>query len=168
MYTQPTYDTVQTLNAQVRQYDEALQKATELQTIKQSLLSRYNTFDPASIERLHKLLPDHVDNVRLILDIDSLAGKHGMALQNVVVSAAQSAQGRETAVGSVGSAKQKYDSLTLSFTTQGSYSTFRAFLADLESSLRLVDLVSFSLARVSDAGPGVYSYNMTLRTYWLK
>lgn len=168
MYTQPAYDTVQTLNAQVSQYDEALQKATELQQIKQSLLSRYNTFDPANIDRLQKLLPDHVDNVRLILDIDSLAGKHGMALQNVAVSAAQSSQGQSTAVGTVGSAKQKYDSLTLKFTTQGSYNTFREFLSDLESSLRIVDLVSLTLARSSDGGAGTYSYDITLRTYWLK
>ena len=49
MYTQPTYDTVQAENAQIAQYDEALTKASELQQLKQSLLSRYNTFDPLAI-----------------------------------------------------------------------------------------------------------------------
>jgi len=168
MYTQPTYDNVQALNTQIAQYDEALQKATELQKIKQTLLSRYNTFNPTDVDRLKKLLPDHVDNVRLILDIDSLAGKHGMALQNVAVSAAQSSQGQQTAVGTVSSAKQKYDSLTLKFTTQGTYDEFRTFLTDLESSLRIVDLVSLTLGRASDTNGGTYTYDITLRTYWLK
>ena len=171
MYTQPTYDTVQAENAQIAQYDEALTKASELQQLKQSLLSRYNTFDPLAIDRLQKLLPDHVDNVRLILDIDSLAGKHGMALQNVVVSQNASAQGSQSAASAIGASKQRYDSLTIKFTTQGSYDTFRKFLTDLESSLRVVDLVSLSITRGgAQAGSAglVYSYDITLRTYWLK
>ncbi len=170
MYTKPTYDKVQVTNGEIAQYNEALEKAAELQQVKQSLLSRYNTFDPSDIERLQKLLPDHVDNVRLILDIDSLAAKHGMAIQNVAVSSAQSVQGgRETAISSVGASKQKYDSLTLKFSTQGTYQSFRQFLGDLEASLRIVDLVSLSITRASEiAGSDSYAYDITLRTYWLK
>ncbi|MDB5238553.1 MAG: hypothetical protein JWM46_823 [Candidatus Kaiserbacteria bacterium] len=164
MYTQPTYDTVQAQNATIAQYDQALQKATELQTIKQTLLSKYNSFDPANIDRLQKLLPDHVDNVRLILDMDNLAQKHGMAMQNVSVSASPSSSG-QTAVGTISASKQKYDSLTIKFTAVGSYDTFRQFLADLQSSLRIVDLVALDL---TPAGTGRYSYDITLRTYWLK
>lgn len=170
MYTQPTYDSVQAANAKIAQYDEALSKASELQQLKQTLLTRYNTFDPAQIDRLQKLLPDHVDNVRLILDIDSLAGKHGMALQNVVVSSAGSSNAQGS-TGAIGASKQPYDSLTIKFTTQGTYETFGQFLSDLESSLRIVDLVSLSLARSSATGQGtgpLYTYDITLRTYWLK
>jgi len=174
MYTQPTYDGVKTANAQIAQYDEALQKASELQQLKQALLSKYNTFDPAEVEKLHKLLPDHVDNVRLILDIDSLAATHSLAMQNVVVSSSQSTQGTQTAIGSVSSSKQKYDSLTLKFTTQGTYETFRNFLGDLQRSLRIVDLTSLNIARASEGGdsaaPGaiLYKYDVVVRTYWLK
>jgi len=173
MYTQPTYDFVRAENAKIAQYDEALSKASELQQLKQSLLSRYNTFDPAQIDRLQKLLPDHVDNVRLILDIDSLAGKHGMALQNVVVSQNASSQGSQSATAIIGSSQKAYDSLTIKFTTQGSYETFRQFLAAFESSLRIVDLVSLNIARGSGGVQGnaavpLYTFNITLRTYWLK
>lgn len=164
MYTQPTYDTVQAQNATIGQYDQALQKATELQTIKQTLLSKYNSFNPTNIERLQKLLPDHVDNVRLILDMDNLAQKHGMAMQNVAVSAAPN-QNAQTAVGTINASKQKYDSLTIKFTTVGTYDTFRQFLGDLQSSLRIVDLVALDLTPVDTVR---YSYDITLRTYWLK
>ena len=85
-YTQPTYLDVQGLRTQIDQYNEALDKAAQLQSLKQSLLSRYNAFNPDDIDRLHKLLPDHVDNVRLVLDLDNLAGRYAMALQNVVIS----------------------------------------------------------------------------------
>lgn len=166
LYTQPTYDSVQTENAKVAQYDAALSKATELQQRKQTLLTQYNTFNPTDLDRLQHLLPDHVDNIRLILDIDSLATKHGMAIQNVVVSSADTAQTQTTTLGSVASAKQKYDSLTVKFATQASYETFRQFLADLEASLRVVDLVSLSITRSDN--PQVYAYDVTIRTYWLK
>lgn len=168
-YTQPTYDSVKAVNVQIAQYDEALSKATELQKLKQSLLSKYNTFNPNDIDRLQKLLPDHVDNVRLILDIDSLATKHGMPIQNVVVSGTNANSGTQTAIGTVSSSKQKYDSLTIKFSTQGSYETFSGFLQDLESSLRVVDLNSLTVSRTTVAGGApVYSYDVTLRTYWLK
>lgn len=173
-YTRPAYDTVQASNAQIAQYDLALQKATELQQLKQTLLSRYNAFDPQNIDKLQKLLPDHVDNVRLILDLDSLAGKHGMALQNVAVSSADAASTpAQSASGAVGASKQKYGSLTIKFTTQGSYASFTSFLGDLEKSLRIVDLVGLRLTNASAAGTTIanssaYTYDITLRTYWLK
>src|SRR3989344_1202585 len=59
MYTQPTYQMVQAKKVLISQYDEALNKAAELQQLKQSLLSRYNAFNPADLSRLQKLLPDH-------------------------------------------------------------------------------------------------------------
>lgn len=175
LYTQPAYDKTQAINGKIAEYDAALQKAAELQELKQTLLSRYNTFNPNDIDRLQKLLPDHVDNVRLILDLDSIAGRHGMALQNVVISAPQSAGTTQTAVGALNSSKKKYDSLTLKFKTVGSYDTFIAFIGDLEQSLRIVDLVSLQIAEgiVSTAdknGPvePVYEFDITIRTYWLK
>jgi Tfp pilus assembly protein PilO len=173
MYTQPTYDQVKAANAQISQYNEALNKAAELQQLKQSLLSKYNTFNPNDIERLQKLLPDHVDNVRLILDIDSVAGRRAMAIQNVVVSSSLTAKSSQTAIGTVSSSKQKYDSLTVRFTTQGTYDNFRGFLDDIQRSLRIVDLTSLSITRTGEGAAGstvapLYNYEVTMRTYWLK
>ena len=122
-YTQPSYDTVQAQQAQIDQYNQALDKAAELQTLKQTLLSRYNSFDPNALDRLQKLLPDHVDNIALILDLDSIATRYGLALQNVDISTAGVATpANQTAIGAIGSTNQAYDSLTLTFTTQGTYS----------------------------------------------
>jgi Tfp pilus assembly protein PilO len=172
LYTQPTYDNAQALSAQSDQYSTALDKATELQSLKQSLLSKYNAFDPNALDRLQKLLPDHVDNIALILDLDSIASRYGLALQNVDISTSGSAaSSAQTAIGTVGSASQDYDSLTMNFTTQGSYATFQQFITDLESSLRIVDLVSLTISpsvATHPGGPQSYAYNITLRTYWLK
>jgi Tfp pilus assembly protein PilO len=169
LYTKPTYDSVEGLRDENESYDLALEKAAELQRLKQSLLSRYNAFNPQDIERLHKLLPDHVDNVRLILDLDSLASKHGLALQNVVVS--QPGTTNEGRGNVIGPSQRTYESLTFEFGTVGTYERFKIFLLDLEQSLRIVDVVSLSIdpsgASVSANGDPNYSFGVSLRTYWL-
>ena len=172
-YTRPAYDQVRGLQQEITDYNQALEKAAELQSLKQSLLSRFNAFDPADIDRLHKLLPDHVDNVRLILDLDSLAATHGFALQNVVISNPTQGDAGRSAGATIGASNQRYDSLTFGFSTQGTYQDFVVLIEDLERSLRIVDLVSLGISRV-EAPQGVavsepyYQYNVTIRTYWLK
>lgn len=182
-YTQSAYDDVKAAQGQIAQYDAALDKAAELQQLKQSLLSRYNAFNPTDLDRLQKFLPDHVDNVRLILDLDSLAGRYRLGLQNVDVSGSsgQSGTKNQTAIGAISASSQKYDSLTLKFTTHGTYNSFIQFMTDLESSLRVVDLVALSISsntvavasgptggRASGFSEPQYTYDITLRTYWLK
>ena len=180
-YTKPTYDNAHALQGLITEYNQALDKASELQSLKQSLLSRYNSFDPSDIERLHKLLPDHVDNVRLVLDLDNMAQKYGLALQNVVVGTA--VPETAAAIGAIGGS-QSYDSLTFKFATEGSYEAFVHFMEDLEKSLRIVDLASLSMSSVGAAGSADasvaknaknspppelrYKFEVTVRTYWLK
>ena len=176
MYTESAYSNTKVLQANIERYNEALEKTAELKKLQETLLSRFNAFSKNDIERLHKLLPDHVDNVRLILDLDHLAGTFGMALQNVTISDPASKSADQTVIGSIGAAKQKYDSLTLKFTTHGTYANFIAFMESLESSLRIVDLVALSLSPETQSGDSSgakapeasYKYDITVRTYWLR
>lgn len=168
-YTKPTYDSAQGQRTLIAEYDTALVKANELQERKQVLLKKYNEFLPEDRDRLQKLLPDHVDNVRLILDLDNIASRRGMALQNVVVSTPGAGQTTQTAVGTISSSKQKYDVLTTKFSTQGSYAGLQQLITDLETSLRIMDLVNLKVGVGAEtSGEPLYSFEVTLRTYWLK
>lgn len=170
MYTKPSYDGIRESQSQIAQYDQALDKAAQLQQIKQSLLAHYNAFNRDDILRLETLLPDHVDNIGLILDLNNLAARHGMALENVDVSdAGVAVSGADSAT--IGATPKAYDSLTLHFTTHSTYSTFEQFLKDLEASLRILDLVSLTITKDSGgtvSNSPVYQYQITFRTYWLK
>ena len=169
-YTKPTYDSVGGLKEQGAQYDAALGKAAELQARKQVLLQNFNSFAPVDLDRLRKLLPDHVDNIALILDFDNLASRFQMPIENVDVSMPASAGASKGSIGA-GTSGQKYDSVTIKFSTHGTYENFLAFLKGLESSLRIVDMVSLSITpgnSSSTDGQPLYSFGVTLRTYWLK
>jgi len=99
-----------------------------------------------------------------------LAGRHGMALQNVTLSNPTEVANKG-AIGAIGSGRQKFNSLTLKFATHGTYADFKGFMEELERSLRIVDLASLSLQEADNNQAGQeprYRYDITIRTYWLK
>lgn len=160
-YIDPTYAKVKELLATQAQLDQALARSRELQDVRDQLLSRYNTFPQSELADLQKLVPDHIDNVRLILDLDSMATKYGMRVRNVTTEGDTS----RTDAGELGPDDTPYESVILSFTVAGPYTTFRQFLADLEKSLRLVDVVGIDFI----ASPnGIYDFVVRIKTYWLK
>ena len=162
LYIDPTYGRVKELLSEQGQIDQALSRSKELQDVRDSLLARYNTFPTSELDRLQKLVPDHVDNVRLILDLDSMAAKYGMRVRDVDIGGEAVRQDAGTSIGSDDSA---YESVVLSFTVSGTYDTFRQFLADLERSLRLVDIVGLQF-KASETG--IYNFTFNVKTYWLK
>lgn len=164
LYVDPTYDSIKALRAEEATLNTALSRALELQTTRDQLISRYNTFSPDDLARLEKFLPDHVDNVRLVLDMDSMASQYGMRVRNVAIEKQdEKKKGRTTQA--VGPDERTYESMPLSFSVTGDYSTFRSFLKDLEQSLRLVDIEGVSF---SSTDTGFYEFTINLRTYWLK
>lgn len=163
-YIDPTYAHVKELLSQEAQYDGALTKAEELQSVRDQLLQRYNTFSPDDLDRLSKLLPDHVDNIRLILDLDSMASKYGMRVHSVSVNT-PNAGTANTPQGQIGAGTQGFESIDLTFVVTGTYDTFRQYLSDLEHSLRLVDVVGVSF---TPNPTGIYDFTVHITTYWLQ
>jgi Tfp pilus assembly protein PilO len=167
LYTKTTYDAIQTQSIVLVQYNKILNQITELQHVRDTLIAKNNDIPADSRARLEKFLPDHVDNIRLILDMDNIATQYGMALQNINVAA--SAESASTIKGT-GSSVQ---SVPIQFSVTATYDTLQTFLIGLEKSLRLIDIVSFTLSPASDntitAGAArKYTLALSVRTYWVK
>ena len=77
-YTNPQYQEVKILQAQVASYDQALTQSSQLRAARDTLLSKRNTFSTDDVRKLERILPDNVDNIRLIIDIDNIAARHGL------------------------------------------------------------------------------------------
>ncbi len=177
-YTDPVYKDVKELRVQVASYDEALDNSKKLEEAKNALNQEYNTFTEDELERLRKLLPDNVDNIRLILEIESVAVRYGMTIQNVEFDVAKrDATGKEIEETSkdLKETQKEYGVFDLSFSTEGTYPNFVAFLADVEKSLRIVDINQIDFTSPENnpvQGFGkpkdIYKYDISLRTYWLK
>jgi hypothetical protein len=166
-YINPTYTLVRASLAQESQYDEALSKARELQNVRDQLIARDNTFSQTDLGRLQKLLPDSIDNVRLTLDLDSMASRYGMRVRNVTIDTSGNMPSGAAIANrqQIGPSSQAYESVVISFSVSGSYDVFRQYLASLEKSLRLGDVTGISFA---PNDTGIYNYTIHLKTYWLK
>lgn len=155
----PQYKTLQEKRGQIVSLDEALRNSRQVQIARDTLLTSYNNIADEDLERLRKILPDHVDNVRLILEIDRIASRNNMILQNVTTR-----DGAQN-TGGFGPDDGLYGKIRMGFSLIGRYESLVNFLAEIEQSLRVVDIVALSFTR----GQGdLYEYELELDTYWLK
>ena len=142
-----------------------MQKATELRTANGSLTEKYKKISTEDRAKLSQMLPDTVDNVRLILDINNIANKYGIVLKGISISGGPTDESKEVNRGTGGNSGQLYGTIQLAFSFSASYDIFKIFLKDLEDSLRLVDITDFS---ISSSEGDFYNYSITLNTYWLR
>jgi Tfp pilus assembly protein PilO len=158
-YVDPTYSTIRAQRSEKAEYDRALNNSKELQAERDKLLEKFNNMDKGDLDDIVKLLPDNIDNVRLIIDIDEMAKKYGMRIRNFKASTSEASD-------TIAVADTPHGTLTLSFSTTAPYQTFLAFMRDLERSLRIIDVtdVEFGASDTND----LYDYKVTVKTYWLK
>ncbi len=160
-YINPTYTTeIATLRAEIRGYDGALEAAEAFKRKEEEIKTAQDEVPLDAQQRIEAFLPDGVDNVQLILDLNALADRSGMRLADFDINEARAEEGDLAAEAEGG-----LDSLDIAVTGVGSYAAFRTFLEGVELSLRPMDLIDLS---IEDSTTGVYSYSMIFRIYWLR
>ena len=164
-FTDPIYKEVMSLRVQQQEYTNVLISSKELLAKRKELQDKNDSFSKDDQDRLRKLLPDAVDNVRLIIDIDQVAKRYGLIIKNVRLDDSKSKNGTKDSVKTITAGEAKYGVIPMGFSVSANYNTFNSFLHDLESSLRLVDVVNITL---KPSATGVYSFDISLKTYWLK
>ena len=157
-FTLPSLDVIYEKQAKADELNTALSNDKNLRKVREKKLADYNSFSPDELASINKMLPDSIDNVRLIIDMNNIALKYNMQVKNAKIkSDSMSPQ----VVGS----NQLYGAVTLSFNVTGSYNDLRLFLHDLETSLRLVDIVGLTF---SASDKDMNDYALEVRTYWIK
>lgn len=167
--TNPMYKSVGLLRTDMASYNEALANATALRSVRDRLNETYSSFSPTDLAKLEKMLPDSVDNIRLVLEINSIASQHQLLLKNIKYDVAQ----KDADTNSRTKAPAKpYQAFEIAFSTEGTYENFLLFLKDVEKNLRIIDIstISFSVADgpANTIPAGVYRYDFKIKTYWLK
>jgi len=154
-FTSGRIDELKAIRAVNAEYDQAIENSAKLIKVRDEVLKAYNNLSNEDKDRLNKIVPNNVDNVRLIIDVkDDIAARHGLSLKNI-----------KTSSPVAGAAGSKYGTVTLSFGVTSSYEKFVAFLKDLESSLRIMDVSRLTVATNEF---GTYDFTVELKTYWLR
>ncbi len=159
-FTAPALDQIDVLKIQKAELAVALAHVNKLKERQDELAAIYNVIDPADEKNLEEFLPNNIDNVRLIIDINDIAKKYGLTIRspNIVKTETEEGKTPPPPAGAENSA-------AISFSVSSSYEILKLFLADLAKSLRMVDLESLTFT-ANDRN--LYDYQISLRTYWLK
>lgn len=165
-YINPSSAEVKSLSIEKSGYENILNKTRELKTQRENILTEYNTISKSDIDRLSKIMPETFSSVLFLNDLSYLAGTYGMSVKDYGTNEPKS----ENRSVLLNDSDDSYKTTIVKFNIIGSYSQFIKFLNDLESSLRLVDVVGISIrpASVRVVGESLLEYSLELKTYSLR
>jgi Tfp pilus assembly protein PilO len=164
-YINPTYTGhVAALRTEIQGYDSALLAAKQFSEKEAQVIAERDAIPAEGLARIEAFLPDGVDNVQLIIDLNALASRSGLTLSNFDIAAVPTDKGQTGDKLSL-VAESPYEYLDISVSAVGSYAAFKTFLRGAEWSLRPLDLVDLA---IGESKTGVYTYEMTFRIYWLR
>jgi Tfp pilus assembly protein PilO len=161
-FTSPMYTKVQALRANADSYKTVLSNAANITKTRDALSFEYQKVPKDEVERLLKVLPDNIDNVRLALDLDNIGARYGISIKDIAVET-EGKSNTSTIVTS--DSTLPYKKVTVTFSFISNYDNFKKFLADIENSLRIIDVKSLTF---KSADTGLNDYKLVIDTYWLK
>ncbi len=164
-YVNPTWTgSIATARAAIAVDDASLVTARHYVTEQNELAAERDAIDPKDLSALTAFLPDSVNNVGLILDLNTLAARTGFSITAIDVTGNTD---KKTSVSSTpsGSPNELVGTVDLALSAQGTFSSLKSFLAGIERSGRLLDVQDMV---VRDSETGVYTYQMRIRLYWLR
>lgn len=185
IYVKPLFSEVSSLRTDMASYEKALSNSKNLQKTRDNLITSYKSISPSDKERLNKFLPNSVNNIQLILEIQQVANKHNLSIKNIsfkppVAEPNPKEDTKDTKTTTNKNAKKKevspFGVFDLEFKTKSDYKTFTSFIKDLEQNLRLIDIVGISFTvpstlqgkQPADFDPNIFDFTVKIKTYWLR
>lgn len=167
-FIDPRYQEVKGLQKEKAEYVRISENTERVRDIRNSLKAKYNAISVEQLDRLEKLLPPHIDNIRLILDINNIAQRNGnMTIRDIQIDeGAGQGTGAGGSIASTGS--DLYGTVIFSFSVTTTYGNFKNFMEDVSRSLRIIDVTSLDITKLNDVEGDFYRFGVGIQTYWLK
>lgn len=140
------------LNERKNEYDYILERDKEIKSIRDEKIANLKSVSQENLDKLNKLLPSKVENIKLIIDMTDIINRRGLSIKSIDAKGSS-----ETGSGEIKTA-------SLDFSVESSYETFLLFLEDMEKSLRLMDIKSLSLTPTDKVN--LYNFNVKAVTFW--
>ena len=188
-YIYPTYtNTIVPTQQQIVTYTQALSAANMFSDNEKSLLTQSQTISSTDLARLIWYMPDSINQMQFLDSLNHLGTTYGVPLSGFTIvndatgaSSAPAPNAQATSATTTGTtvpadtgtsapavsphATGSTNSLTVSVAGVGTYPAFQSLLLAIEQSAPVLDVKQLS---IKGSDTGVYSYSMTIRTYWLQ
>lgn len=173
LWIDPTYKDIQVVAEENQSYTKALERVAEVRDKRLQIQSVVNNIDASELDRLEKVLPGRINNIKLILDINNIADQNGMIISDIRISEENSGNEEGEGRSSIASSAQKYEAISFAFSVVTTYDNFKRFLNDISFSLRVVDVTSTTITPIDIAGEqssvnDLYRFDVGIKTYWLE
>ena len=147
--------------------EQALDDADSLRERADELNRKIQSISPDEISRLDDFLPDSVDDLQLVVDINNIAGRSNMRISDVELGGDLV---KKNSLDNTEGGAPEVATVPVSFKVTGSYADFKSFLRDISRSLRILEVKDLEFASTVEGGAtaSTYTYDVTVETYWLK
>lgn len=174
----PQFKKREELKVVVEENKQLIETIELLRKQRQDLQERYNNIGPDEEKDMKKVLPDTVDNVRLILYMENIARDvfldRGSNLENISIQGSDGEGGESLSDSIAQNSGDTYGELFLNFSAVSSYEQIKEFFMMLQRSKRLIDITSFEVTKADSRNQDensnfdLLNFNITLKTYWLR
>lgn len=158
---------VQALREKKSKYDEVMQKAVALGVLRDGILKEYSSVSSDDSDRLNKLIPEKFNAVLFANDINTMIVNNGLSVKDFKTNP-QRTEDRSLMNGD----EQNVSYLTniVTFKVIGDYDKFMKFLKEIESSLRLIDVVKLSIKNTggTKSTDNFLEFTLEVNTYSLR
>jgi thiamine monophosphate kinase len=167
-YISPTYDSLVLHKAIKERLVTAGKNYDEFQIKRETLANQSRGMATRDVERLQKIMPDVVDTVRTIIDIDNLARVNNIRIEEFSLPTPSADAGVE--VDPTAPEQQGFVGEEFAISSTGGYQNFKNFLTGLESSLMLMTVTKLGVdaSEEAETPAGEYTYQLAFTTYRLR
>jgi Tfp pilus assembly protein PilO len=164
-YTKPMFAEIKATQSETAEFAEAVSRAEELNAELSNKLSKIRAFNAESLDRLDVLVPPSINEVKVLTDLSEIARSRNMLFGNISVENSDVAVG--DVVKSSGTQSVSYEDIAntdIAFSLIGTYDQFKAFLADVEQSLVMMEVTNITF----NVGEGdLQQYELSVRLFAL-
>lgn len=161
-YIDPEYGKIKEMIAYQDGLKESLEQAQDLSALRSRKKAEYDSFKESDKRKLAIMISSEVDETRLFNNIAGIGSQNGVSLTQVSIGDEVQGGGR----GEEDEVMSDVKDVTVSFTAQTSFTNFIAFLEDVEKSLQIMDVKSFTISPTG-TGSRIYDFEVELTAYSL-
>lgn len=167
-------DQITDLQADVREFESKIEESEAARAKLASLTAEYERLSSSDRERLERMAPEKVGDIRLAMDVTNLLSSNNVQIQGISLpsmsSSGSGGSGSESGVPERQGALPKQ----ISFNITAGYRSFTSLLEEVERSLRIIDVtgIEFGVGGEGEGAPSssssdIYTYNVTGYIYEL-
>ncbi len=171
-YVRAAMQKMDLITQEVAIYDKNIKDSRRIVELQEAAHLEFQSIPIQQRNQLETLIPDSVETAQLALDIETIAINNGVILMEVSLPEENEDVQTNDFVFYDESAPPTqptdYLSKDMVFGVQATYENFKEFLAQIEKSLRIMDVVAIDLEETEkDSDTILRNFDITVRTYYL-